>query len=71
MMTIHTLLHMPVVQYYIFAVLVAFPVARSLRRAGFPMLWAALLIIPMVGFLCCAGVMALKPWPATQQRKDA
>jgi hypothetical protein len=57
-----SLLHDPYYMYYLFAALVTFPVIRILKRAGFPLFWAGLLAVPMIGFACCAGVLALRKW---------
>jgi hypothetical protein len=55
--------------YYIFAALIAYPVVRILRRAGFEPVYATLLAVPMVGLTCCCAVMAFSPWPAKQGGK--
>lgn len=57
-----SLLHDPYYMYYLFAALVAFPVVRILGRAGLAPYWAGLLAVPMIGFACCAGVMAFRKW---------
>lgn len=51
--------------YYIFALLVAWPVARIFMRAGFAPLWAALLLVPAYGLILCTFVLAVRKWPAT------
>lgn len=53
----------PIVLYYIFAVIIAFPVVRILARAGLEKYWAALLAVPMVGLGCVMGVLTFRRWP--------
>lgn len=49
--------------YYIFAVLIAFPVTVIFKKAGFPRWWALLLFVPDFGLILCAAVLAAKKWP--------
>lgn len=62
--------HDPLQLYYLSVLVLAWPVARIFRRAGFSPLWALLLGIPFVGYIAAAGVLALKRWPALP-RKEA
>jgi hypothetical protein len=50
-------------QYYITMAIIAIPVARVLMRAGFKPFWAVLLAVPVIGFLLCTLLMALRKWP--------
>ena len=50
-------------QYYISAVLVAVPVMRILMRAGFKPFWAVLLVVPDIGLILCAALLAFRKWP--------
>lgn len=54
----------PLLLYYIYAALVAFPVAKAYQRMGLSPIFTILLAVPMAGIACCAGVMAFKRWPA-------
>ncbi len=48
--------------YYISALMVLYPVSRIFIRAGMSNAWAALLILPMVGYIPCAAVLAFRKW---------
>ncbi len=50
-------------QYYISAVLMAAPVARILVRARFKPWWAVLLVVPDIGLILCAALLAVNKWP--------
>ncbi|MDD9901415.1 MAG: hypothetical protein OXT65_10580 [Alphaproteobacteria bacterium] len=56
----------PLIMYYVFAVIVAYPVSRIFRRAGFPAYEAVALVLPVLGFLACAALLSLRPWPALE-----
>lgn len=55
-------IHNPVVQYYVAALLAAFPVARIFTRAGFAFCYAILLAVPFVGFILCLAVLSFRKW---------
>jgi hypothetical protein len=50
-------------QYYVFALLALIPVVQIFDKAGFRPYWAFLLVVPHVGLILCAAVLALKKWP--------
>lgn len=58
----NSLLHDPLAMYALFAALTAWPVTRILARTGLSRAWALLLILPVVGFTACTGVLALSKW---------
>ncbi len=62
--TLSSLLSNSVTQYYIFVLIMLWPMARIFRRAGFAPWWAAVLAVPMMGYLLCAGLLTLRRWPA-------
>lgn len=62
--TLSSLLSNSVTQYYIFSAIMLWPMARIFMRAGFAPWWAALLAVPMVGYLLCAGLLTFRKWPA-------
>lgn len=53
----------PMGQYYIAATLILFPFLRIFRRADLRFWWVGLLAVPMVGYILCAAVLALRRWP--------
>jgi len=50
--------------YYAVAAVLMAPVVRIFMRAGFHPAWALLLLLPVVGYIACAGVLALRKWPS-------
>lgn len=63
-MNLPDILQCPLSLYYLSAALVALPVAQIMRRAGFSVAGAALLLVPFIGLILTAGVLALQRWPA-------
>ncbi len=53
----------PIWAYYMAAAALMAPSVRIFLRAGFNPAWALLLLVPYVGYIACAGVLALRPWP--------
>lgn len=50
-------------QYYISAAVMALPMARIFKRTGLSILWTALLLAPLFGYVLCAGALAFQKWP--------
>ena len=69
MPVLYHIFHDPIYQYYSFALLCAWPVVRIFRRAGLKDAYALLLIVPIAGFIACAGILALSPWPALKKKE--
>jgi hypothetical protein len=59
----------PLVLYYIAAVAMVVPMVRVLRRTGLNPFYAALLFVPMLGYILAAGAVALQKWPAAGGQK--
>lgn len=53
----------PMCQYYISAALMAVPMARLFKRTGLHILWTGLLIVPLFGYVLCAGALTFQKWP--------
>ncbi len=66
-MPLHELLfnpayHYHIARYYLYAALMAVPLARIFTRAGFKPYWVGLLVVPDVGLLFCVLALALQKW---------
>jgi hypothetical protein len=44
------------------------PAQRLLNRAALPRWWAALLLLPLLGWPIFGGLVGLRPWPALPSR---
>jgi len=53
--------------YLLFTVVLSVPYWRILRRAGLSPYYAALVIVPFLGYLAIEIVLAFARWPQTQQ----
>jgi len=62
-MSLHDVLTDPAVEYYLFAALGLFPLARISERGGFSPLWALLVLVPEIGFALWLAALALRRWP--------
>ncbi len=51
------------VEYYLSSFLMAVPIARIFMRAGFRPYWVVLLVVPDIGLILCAVLLALRKWP--------
>jgi hypothetical protein len=60
------MLQQPVWAYYMVAAFLMMPVTRIFMRAGLHPAFALLLLVPQVGYIFCAGVLALKKWPSAK-----
>ncbi len=49
--------------------LLVVPLWKICGRAGFPPALAVLAVVPMLGLLIVAGILAFAEWPATRQRR--
>lgn len=58
------MLQQPIWAYYMVAALLMMPVTRIFMRAGLHPAYALLLLVPQVGYIFCAGALALNKWPA-------
>lgn len=63
------LLRQPLWAYYVSVMLVMAPVARIFLRAGFRPFWALFLLVPYVGYIICAGLLALRRWPVLPKKE--
>lgn len=59
------------VQYYVSAVLMFWPMGRIFWRAGFSPFWALLLGVPMAGHVVCAAVLTFRRWPRLNKTKES
>jgi hypothetical protein len=62
------ILRQPLPAYYVSIVIMLVPVVRIFERAGFRPWWALLLAFPKVGYIFCAGVLALRRWPGLKEK---
>lgn len=53
----------PFVKYYLSALIGIYPLQRIFRRAGFAPFHAAVLLVPFLGYVIAAGMLALRKWP--------
>lgn len=56
----------PIWTYYAAAAVLVMPVVRIFMRAGFNPAWAMLLLVPVIGYIVCAGMLALRKWPSAK-----
>lgn len=54
----------PWLNSFIFSLIIMWPVIRICRRLGLPSYYALPTLIPMVGWIITAGLIAHTPWPA-------
>jgi hypothetical protein len=53
-------------EYLLFTVVLGVPYFRILRRAGLSPYYAALVVVPFLGYLAIEVVLAFARWPRTQ-----
>lgn len=52
--------------YLVLAVFLGFPFLRILRRTGLSPYFAALVVVPWLGYLVIEAVLAFAPWPRAE-----
>jgi hypothetical protein len=52
--------------YVVLAVFLGFPFLRILRRTGLSPYFAALVVVPWLGYLVIEAVLAFAPWPRAE-----
>jgi hypothetical protein len=54
----------PLTVHFFVAALALPALALIARRAGLPMVWAGLVLVPVIGWPLIGTVLAFKPWPS-------
>ena len=58
----------PVLNGFLFGVLILYPVYRICKRIGLPGVYALPTLIPFVGWIITASLIAHRPWPIEEKQ---